>query len=126
MWTRFIAFVSFGLASPGLLAGEDSTSKPRPTPLTRPEIKQLLEDMKSRKPRIPLPELTEEEKAKMGERGMGYESRLRSLYMPARGEGRGMGGMGGGMREPDPRMTLDYPFKTKLFWIVSRTTNCQY
>jgi len=23
-------------------------------------------------------------------------------------------------------MTLDYPFKTMLFWIVSRTNNCQY
>jgi alkylhydroperoxidase family enzyme len=23
-------------------------------------------------------------------------------------------------------MTLDYPFKTELFWIVSRTNNCQY
>jgi hypothetical protein len=28
---------------------------PRPTPLTRPEMKQLLEDMKQRKPRIPSP-----------------------------------------------------------------------
>ena len=23
-------------------------------------------------------------------------------------------------------MTLDYPFKTEMFWIVSRTNNCQY
>ena len=23
-------------------------------------------------------------------------------------------------------MTLDYAFKTQLFWIVSRTNNCQY
>jgi alkylhydroperoxidase family enzyme len=104
-------------------AGEPG-AEPRPVPLTRPEVKQYLEDMKSRKPRIPLPELTEEEKAKLGERGAGYEARLRYHYMPA-GEGGGRGG-GGFSREPDPNMSLDYPFKTELFWIVSRTNNCQY
>lgn len=123
-----------------------STSTPWPVPLTRPEMKELLEDMKVRKPRIPLPELTDEEKAQLGERGMGYEGRLRSLYMPA-GDGRGGFGAGGGgrggaggrgaapgarptggdfTRNADPAMTLDYPFKTMLFWIVSRTNNCQY
>src|SRR5450755_837230 len=88
---------------------------PRPVPLTRPEVKQYLEDMKSRKPRIPLPELTDQEKADLGERGSGYEARLRS-YMPA-GEARTGAGFS---RDPDPNMTLDYPFKTELFWIVSR------
>jgi len=87
-------------------------------------MKQLLEDMKARKPRIPLPELTEEEKAKLGERGSGYESRLRTLYMPGSGMGGGMGGGIGGGNEPG--MSLDYKFKTSLFWIVSRTNNCQY
>jgi hypothetical protein len=84
-------------------------------------MKQLLEDMKTRKPRIPLPELTDAEKEKLGERGTGYESRVRFHYMPA-GETRG----GGFSREPDPRMSLSYEFKTRLFWIVSRTNNCQY
>ena len=129
------------------------TSTPRPVPITRPEMKQLLEDMKERKPRIPLPELTDADKEQLGERGQGYESRLRYHYMPA-GEGRGGfgggggrgagggagGGVGGGTggsaragggrgdftRNADPAMTLDYPFKTMLFWIVSRTNNCQY
>ncbi len=115
---------------------------PRPVPLTRPEMKQLLEDMKARKPRIPLPELTEAEKAQLGEREAGYENRLRTLYLP---EGWGFGGGGGGGNRPastgnatpapnpgglgrnsDPNMTLDYAFKTELFWIVSRTNNCQY
>ena len=32
-------------------------------------MKQFLEDMKVRKPRIPLPELTDEDKEKLGERG---------------------------------------------------------
>src|SRR5690242_3682920 len=99
----------------------DDPKQPLPVPLTRPEMKQYLEDLKARKPRIPLPELTEEERAKLGERGAGYEGGLRALYLPA-GEGRG----GEFSREPDPNMSLDYRFKTELFWIVSRTNNCHY
>src|SRR5206468_1480574 len=78
-------------------AGVARADEPRPVPLTRPEMKQLLEDMKARKPRIPLPELTEDEKAKLGEREAGYESRLRTLYLP---EGWGFGGGGGGGNRP--------------------------
>jgi hypothetical protein len=96
-------------------------TEPLPVPLTRPEMKQYLEDLKQRTPRIPLPPLTDEEKEKLGERGAGYESRLRALYLPTR-EGRGTGFS----REPDPAMSLDYPFKTELFWIVSRANNCHY
>ena len=54
-------------------------------------MKQMLEDMKARKPRIPLPELTEADKEKLGDRGTSYESRLRYHYLPA-GESRGGGG----------------------------------
>jgi alkylhydroperoxidase family enzyme len=129
--------ILLGLALAATTArGGDGTDAPRPTPLTRPEMKQFLEDMKARKPRIPLPELTAEEKQKLGERGSGYESRLRSVYMPyadnSRGSGSGAGGRnpaGGGFgpgREQDPNMTFDYAFKTELFWIVSRANNCQY
>ena len=119
------------LASAGLLRADE----PRPVPLTRPEMKQLLEDMKARKPRIPLPELTEQERAKLGDREAGYEARLRALYLP---EGWGFGGPrpapapaagaapGAFGRNTDPNMSLDYAFKTELFWIVSRTNNCQY
>ncbi len=123
------------LTTTGAVQADD----PRPVPLTRPEMKQFLEDMKIRKPRIPLPELTEEEKTKLGEREAGYENRLRVLYLP---DGWGFGGGGGGAggnraaaggnptpapgRNSDANMTLDYAFKTELFWIVSRTNNCQY
>lgn len=127
------------LASSGIAYGIDSKTAPRPVPLTRPEMKQYLEDMKVRTPRIPLPELTEEEKQKLGERGASYEGRLRYHYMPA-GDVRvggggaprtggpvsgGSPGFGGG-RDNDPDMTLSYKFKVQLFWIVSRTNNCQY
>ncbi|MFO0901862.1 MAG: hypothetical protein U0939_02610 [Pirellulales bacterium] len=140
-------------ATTGLTWAADSETTPRPVPLTRPEMKRLLEDMKARKPRIPLPELSEEDREKLGERGSSYESRLRFHYLPG---GRnvqprpaagaspptpggspsgfagasGFGGFGfagaGGGRDSDPDMTLDYAFKTQLFWIVSRTNNCQY
>jgi hypothetical protein len=131
------------MTAPAQTAAKDEpASAPRPIPLTRPEMKQLIEDMKVRKPRIPLPELTEEEKAQLGERGGGYEGRLRLHYMP-RGEARGGGGAGPGAagraaraaggaaagpggREQEPNMSLDYAFKTELFWIASRANNCQY
>ncbi|MFO0799807.1 MAG: carboxymuconolactone decarboxylase family protein [Gemmataceae bacterium] len=106
------------------------TSAPRPIPLTRPEMKEYLEQMKVRRLRIPLPELTAEEKEKLGPRGGGYESRLRALYMPGGGDGKGGGGGGGGAfgfgGEKEGGMTLEYAFKTQMFWIVCRTNNCQY
>jgi hypothetical protein len=132
MIAAIAAGIVFGAA--GSVPGIDSKSVPRPVPLTRPEMKQYLEDMKVRKPRIPLPELTEEDQEKPGERGTGYESRLRYHNLPA-GEGRGgaggpgearAGGPGGRGRDSDPDMTLDYKFKVQPFWIVSRTNNCEY
>src|SRR5262245_19843914 len=73
-------------------AADDSTARPRNTPLTRPEMKEYLEDMKHRKPRIPLPEMTAEEREKYGEGDRGYEARLRSVYMPSEGRGGFRGG----------------------------------
>ncbi len=108
-------------------AADPPTSEPRPTPLTRPEMKQFIEDMKARKPRIPLPELTEEDKQKLGERGTGYEARLRYHYMPGSGDGRPGGGGGGFSFGPTgEEATLDNTFKVQLFWLVSRANNCQY
>jgi hypothetical protein len=110
------------MVSAGVVRGEGPRATPPPVPLTRPEMKQYLEDMKARKPRIPLPEITEEDKAKLGPRAGDYEARLRYHYLSA-GEARGGFGFA---RQPDPRMSLDYVFKTELFWIVSRTNNCHY
>ncbi len=108
-----------------LFAADPPTNEPRPVPLTRPEMKQLLEDMKARKPRIPLPELTEDDKTKLGERGTGYESRLRYHYMPAAEGGAGRGS-GFGFGPTGDEATLDNTFKVQLFWLVSRANNCQY
>jgi hypothetical protein len=121
---RIAASVVVGLlfaSTGGFVRADKPATKPLPVPLTRPEVKQALEDLKGRKPRISLPELTEAEKGKLGKRGTGYEARLRYHYLPTE-EGRG----GGSGRQPDPSMSLGYAFKTELFWIVSRTNNCQY
>ena len=135
------------IAAPAL--ADERVVTPRPVPATRPEMKRLLEEMKTRKLRIPLPELTEAQKAELGERADSYESRLRYHYLPA-GEPSVFGGGGqrpspGGNSSPannpaqggnapardftrnaDENMSLTYQFKTMLFWIVSRTNNCQY
>ncbi len=113
---------SFLVAAAGVGRGDEPRSIPLPVPLTRPEMKQALEDLKGRKPRILLLELSEEEKQKLGERGANYEFRLRYHYLPG-GDTRASAGSA---REPDPIMSLDYAFKTELFWIVSRTNNCHY
>src|SRR5436305_12629366 len=88
---------------------------PNPVPLTRPELKQALEDLKGRRPRSPLPELTDEEKNELDERAASYESRLRYHFLPG---GNGARGGAGVAREPDPNMTLDNAFDTQLLWIV--------
>lgn len=128
------ALFSLVVSSAALVHAVDSDVAPRPVPLTRPEMKEYLEDMKGRKLRIPLPELTAEDKKKLGERATSYESRLRYHYASpdaqgpggqVQGGGRGAGGGGFG-RDNDPDNSLDYAFKVQLFWIVSRTNNCQY
>ena len=129
-----LVLVLFGAAA--AVAADDV---PRPTPVTRPAMKRLLEEMKSRRERIPLPDPTDAEKAAAAEdpTALLYENRLRALYLPGT-ELRGYLGFGGTapkrpnaslpkvVIEPDPAVTLDYGFKTRLFWIASRVNNCQY
>ena len=124
----------------GSIAAAEPDETARPIPATRPEMKQLLEDMKSRAVRLPLPELTAAEKEQLGDRANDYESRLRYHYL-IESEGSAFGSRprttGSGAspaaaatrdfrRNADENMSLSYEFKTELFWIVSRTNNCQY
>lgn len=129
VWCLVVAAVFAGAAR-----ADDPADQPLPVPLTRPEMKQALEDLKDRTPRIPLPELTAEDRAELGDRADSYETRLRYHYTPRTPErggaqpsaGGGSGGRGERNREQDPNMTLSYGFKVQLFWIVSRTNNCLY
>ncbi|MCX7419667.1 MAG: carboxymuconolactone decarboxylase family protein [Planctomycetia bacterium] len=128
------ALLGLVVSSAAWVHAVDSDVAPRPVPLTRPEMKEYLENMKGRKLRIPLPELTAEDKEKLGERATSYESRLRYHYASPDAQGPGAQGAGtvgqprtgGGGRDNDPDNSLDYAFKVQLFWIVSRTNNCQY
>lgn len=142
-YLAIVSGLSLSLFASGLRGAEpDETA--RPIPATRPEMKQLLEDMKSRPTRIPLPELTAEDREKLGEREDDYEARLRFHYL-IESEGSAFGfrpraassGAAPGAsaastaardfrRNADEKMSLTYEFKTELFWIVSRTNNCQY
>lgn len=104
---------------------------PRPTPLTRPLLKQWLESVKQREPRIPLPELTEEDKKVLGEQSDSYEARLKHHYLNGIEVPRPLtppqpNGAANRPRESDPAFSLDNAFKVELFWIVSRVNNCQY
>ena len=89
---------------------------------TRPEMKRFLEDSKHNQPRLPLPLLTAEEqvKAEKGDWSVVNNGRMRKFYLPAELTGAGF------LREPDPAMSLGYPFQTMIFWVVSRCNNCTY
>ncbi len=113
----------------------ESTDTPRPIPLTRPEMKERLEEVKQRSPRIPLPELTAADREQLRDAADSYESRLRYHYLDggssgwrgrSRGRGRANPSVGPGTRDEDPPQPLDYGFKVELFWLVSRINNCHY
>lgn len=114
-----------------IAGADDPSTQPKITPATREEVKEALERLKSRKPRLPLAEPTEEEIARNKEASAGNRSglgaglvnnaRMRAQHLP-----RELQTAGGFSREPDPKMSLKAPFPTELFWIVSRVNNCHY
>lgn len=120
MFFRMATITTALLLCTTLLRAAEPGSTPKPAPLTRPEMKQALENLKKAQPRIPLPPLTEKEIAERGGRPPVNNGRMRQLYL-----GTEMSG-GDFVRGADPAMTLDNAFKTMLFWIVSRSNNCHY
>jgi alkylhydroperoxidase family enzyme len=127
---------------------------PAPVPLSRPEMKKLLEESKRDVPRLTPPEPTPEEIATAAERKTPFTGtfRVRNLIPPDLRvgffflmDGRTLANDMRALRnpnappsssssridpsrrvDPDPNMTLDYAFKAMLFWVVSRTNNCVY
>ena len=106
--------------------------------MTRPEMKRQIEALKHREARIPLPSLTPEEVA-AGKRS-GNNGRLRSLYLPeswlaSRSASRSSTGAdpaappsnpSGSATLSDRSSGPEYVFRKRLFWVVSRTNDCQY
>lgn len=119
--------------------------EPKAIPATRDEMKEALDALKHRKPRLPMPPPTEEEieraKQAAAERaasgglssgsptGIVNNGRMRQLYLPREiSQNTSSGGNRGasGARQTDPSMKFDNRFSTELFWIVSRVNNCHY
>lgn len=110
-------------------ADERPTNVPKVIPVTRPEMKAALEALKSREPRLPLPQLSPEDIA--AGRFSVNNGRMRSLYIPAewsapRSRNRSSEPTAGARRGFDQSGSVDGTFKVWLFWIVSRANNCHY
>jgi uncharacterized peroxidase-related enzyme len=143
---RQSTIASAALLTFAFAGGASATDDPPPVPLTRPELKQVLEESKRNEPRLKAPAPTPEQAAarQAGEGGRGPGN---GLLPPELAGGYFMNDgrvTGVGMRDPnaperpearasavsritpDPNMTLDYAFKVMLFWIVSRSNNCIY
>jgi alkylhydroperoxidase family enzyme len=129
-FSDFVVILAF-LLTPQESVGVDQTSKVIPT--SRPQMKKLLEELKTRTPRIPMPPRAE------GETSVN-NGHMRAFYLPrswqaatprsspslATSEKQEKGKSKSSGSSSDPKMTLDPTFKTRLFWIVSRANNCYY
>lgn len=134
--TRFSMLCSslFALALVGSLSAEDASNQPKNIPATREEIKDALNQLKFRKPRLPLPPPTAEELKAAKERGSASglgtgiinNARMRQLHLPEELKTNNPPRPQGNPRERDPNQIFDYAFSTELFWIVSRVNNCHY
>jgi alkylhydroperoxidase family enzyme len=118
--------LTLAVLAPPCLAGDVISDAPKPIPATRPEIKQALEALKRRTPRLPMPASAEQGGANNG--------RMRAAYIPESWSGgapsRGGSGRGArwtpGQRGNNSAPSLDYVLTTSCFWIVSRGNNCHY
>jgi alkylhydroperoxidase family enzyme len=113
--------------------------EPIAVPLTRPGMKQLLEDSKRFEPRLKAPEAEDGGLSAAGVRAL-LPAELRGGYFLQGGRSSGIGlrnpkapqraerkeARASGRSEPDPNMTLDPAYRTMLFWVVSRSNNCVY
>lgn len=120
------------------VSAEEPNRAPKVVPQTRPEMKSLLEGLKQRTARLPLPEL-KPGTDKSDLRSTVNNGRMRNLYLPAEWQNTSWGGANRNAQPTpvttsktpiyginEPGMTLEYAFKTRLFWLVSRLNNCQY
>jgi alkylhydroperoxidase family enzyme len=121
--------------------------EPSPAPITRPGIKQLLEGSKHSKPRLPLPPLTDAEKARAAQAassgkpqgvmgGIVNNGRMRAYYLEPEFRGEFFV-RPADLANPDPKavlrlgasdpaMPLDPTLRIMFFWLVARANNCYY
>ena len=145
MFTKyFLIACAPALFASVVYAGDEPV--PAPVAVARPALKEMLEASKTSKPRLPLPPLTEEEKARaeraandpggnpMG--GVVNNGRMRNYYLApefrsefyvrpadaANPNAKAILRWGAG----DPAMPLDPTFRIMFFWLVARANNCQY
>ena len=130
------------LAAPLAKAGDE----PPAVPVTRPEIKKILEGSKHSHPRLPLPPVTEEEKARLERArsgqangvfaGLVNNGRMRNYYISPDLRA-SFGSRPGALNRSDPKaavragasdpsMPLDPTFRVMFFWITARLNNCYY
>ena len=121
---------------------EQASDLPKNVPATREEVKDALNQLRHRKPRLPLPPPTEEEQQAARERaaasgggagggaglgaGLVNNARMRALHLPKELQTNTGFRLQANPRERDPNQLFDYAFSTELFWIVSRVNNCHY
>ncbi len=103
-------------------------------------MKHQLDASKESVPRLPLPQLTAEEKnlieeqkaeaAAKGEKprrlGLANNGRMRAYYLPEYGFKNDIDRARSSNNNRDQNSSFDPSFRTKLFWIVSRGNNCTY
>ncbi|HEV3339181.1 MAG TPA: hypothetical protein VG125_02455 [Pirellulales bacterium] len=109
---------ALGVFCADVRGADPAADRPKPVPATRPEVKQALEALKSREPRLPLPPPTDEERKAAGDRPLVNNGRMQAIYLPAAWRSTRWG--------KDPAMTLDPALTVECFWIVSRGNNCHY
>lgn len=115
------------------------SDQPKNVPVTREDVKDALNQLRHRQPRLPLPAPTEEELQAAKERaaagggaggglggGLVNNARMRALHLPNELQTNTGFRPQGNSRERDPNQLFDYAFSTELFWIVSRVNNCHY
>jgi alkylhydroperoxidase family enzyme len=104
-----------------------AADSPPEVPATRSDLKAFLDASKQNVPRLPLPPLSQADKAAMAKADWSgsdwsiyNNGRMRKYYLPAE-----LADVSN-LRADDPAMTLGSRFQTMLFWIVSRANNCAY
>ena len=136
---KLIAPALLSVALAAQLRAEDAADQPKNVPATREKVKDALNQLRHRKPRLPLPPPTEEEQKAARERaaasggaggglgaGLVNNARMRALHLPKELQTNTGFRPQANPRERDPNQLFDYAFSTELFWIVSRVNNCHY